>query len=651
MKIHIPKKQIPYYVLIFFGILIFMMGILNHYYFKTFTFDYGNYNFAFWDYAHFRLSPHPIFNGNYLQDHFSFTLMYFVPLYWLLNWLTQTYTLILIQCSFIMIAAWYSFKIIRLKSDNLWLAIGVLVYYFTLLGRYTTFTCDVNLAVISACFIPIFLFYFESKKYLVSFIILILCLFSRENIPLWFIFIFIVLIIEHRKEKKAVLFSLAGILVSFVFFILLFKVFIPSVQTSGSQYLLFNYSALGATPGEAFLFIIQHPLETLRLFFVNHLNDPAYDGVKAEFYWVYLISGGIVLFLRPQYLIWFIPIVMQKVLNDSPGRWGIATYYSIEVVTLLPLSVFIVLSAIKRKILQNCLVIAVCLATIAMTIHKMDQKNCRIPWMAFTSKTKFYDSRFFKPPFNISKVNKLLACIPSDAKVSASNMFVPHLAQRQNIYFFPIVKDAEYIAFSLFDNNFLYSHNANEKDRNKYLSDPKWEIVSVEYPVILLKYNKFSTSNKNAFDILLNHSDTLYCNFEQIDFAKKQVLWSDEVSVDNINKLTKEQAHSGDYSLALPMKDTYSSSIKIDESKVRYLQMSVWCHCKENEGFIAASGSDGFYRASFENNSIDSLGWRRLVLSFWVPQCKDGSTINVYLGSNTSVPIYFDDFQIIKKIK
>jgi uncharacterized membrane protein len=650
-RMKIRKKHIPLIIMITFGILIFMMGILNHYYFKTFTYDYGNYNFAFWDYSHFRISPLTPFRGNFLQDHFSFTLMYFVPVYWLMNWLTQTYTLIIIQCSLIMVAAWYTYKIIKLKTDNFWLGVGVIVYYFLLLGRYTSFASDVNLAIMSACFIPIFLYYFETRKYLIAMIILVLSLFSRENIPLWFIFIFFVLIIQHRKEKKAVLFSIAGIVVSIVYFIILFKVFIPAIESPDKQYSLFNYSALGANPGEALLFIIEHPYDAVKMFFVNHLNDPAYDGVKAEFYWVYLISGGAILFLRPQYLIWFIPIVAQKVLNDDPFRWGIATYYSIEVVTLLPISVFLTLIAIKWKNLQNSLIIVVCIATVAMTIHKLDAHNCRIPWTRVPAKEKFYDKRFYLPPFNIKNVNKLLANIPPDAKVSASNMLLPHISQRRYIYYFPTVKDAEYIVISVFDNYYLISQCENEKSRFNYLSNPKWEIVSVEYPVFLLKYNETSTSDKSALDMIWGQSDTLYCNYEQIDSTKKKVLWSNEVFAEDIDKLTNGQAYSGDYSLVLPMKDTYSSSINIDTKQLSYLQISVWCRCDEKGGFIAASGNDGFYRASFDSDSIDSSGWRRLVLSFWAPQSKDGSTINVYFGSSASVPIYFDDFQIIKRYK
>lgn len=495
MKNLFKRAYVPYYIIIFFGIVLLVMGITNHYLFKTVTWDYANYNFAFWDYSHFRINRVPTWPGNinFLQDHFSLTLMYFIPLYWLFNWITGTYTLIIIQWSFVILAAWYSYKTIRLKTDNFWLHTGILAYYFLLLGRYTALSGDVNLAVISACFIPIFIYYFEIKKYRIALIILILSLFSRENIAIWFIFIFIVLTIQHRKEKKAVLFSMTGILISIIFFVLLFRVFIPALETEDKQFSLFNYSALGENPGEVLSFVLKNPIETIKLFFINHSGDPAYDGVKTEFCLVYIISGGFVLFLRPQYFIWFIPIVAQKVLNDSFIRWGIATYYSVEVVTILPLSVFLTLSSLKTKSLQNTLTILLCVATLSVTIYKLDRVNNKVPWTLTPSKVKIYDKSFFRAPFNIKKVNRLLGSIPYDAKVSASNIIAPHLAQRQFIYFFPAVHNAEYIVFSMHDDYYLMSAEENEKYRQQYLNSPDWEIIGKEYPVFLLK--KRITSN------------------------------------------------------------------------------------------------------------------------------------------------------------
>ncbi|MFV0593496.1 MAG: DUF2079 domain-containing protein [Draconibacterium sp.] len=654
MKLRLTKNKTPFYILIFFGLVLLFMGIMNHYYFRTVTYDYGNYNFAFWDYSHFRISPMPTYPGNFLQDHYSFTLMFFIPVFWLLNWLTGTYTLILIQYSMLMLAAWFTYKLIILKTSNKWLGTGVLLYYFLLLGRFTTFSCDVNLAVISACFIPVFLYLFEIKKYAGTFVILILALLSRENIPLWFIFIFIVLIIQHRKEKKAVILSVAGIFLSLFYFILLFKVLIPGIETDEKHFTLFNYSALGANPGEAFLFAIKNPVETIKLFFINHLNDPSLKYVKAEFYFVYLISGGFVLFLRPKYFIWFIPIVAQKMLNDSFIRWGISTYYSIEVVTLLPVSVFLTLSSLKSKKLQNILTIVVCISTLSMTVHKLDRSNVVIPWTLNPSKEKLYYKGFYTSDYDLRKTHKLLKSIPKDAKVSASDHLYSHLAQRPSIYLFPDVKDADYIVFSVFDNYFMNSHMENERKRNEYLHSADWEIIQKEFPVFLLKKKRNEKQIEEETIKLGMHSDTILCNFETVDTLKNEVYFNDDLIAAQAKRTSHSEFRSENTSLLLDNKNPYGTAIQPQEiENIEYLSVSVYYFSEAGHANIVSScGSRFYYFNGVPSKTENDTGkWKKLELSFWVPQQLDLTQFKIYLWNSGQEPVYFDDLQIIKRYR
>ncbi len=649
MNLRKSKNFVPLLILGVFGILILTMGILNHYFFRTVTYDYGNYNFAFWDYAHLRISPLPTFRGTFLQDHFSFTLFYFIPFYWLLNWLTQTYTLIIIQNACIIVAGWYSFKIIRLKSDSLWMTAGVLIYYFVILGRYTTFLADVNLAIISSCFIPVFIYYFKTKKYWVAFVILVLALFSRENIPLWFISIFMVLIIDHRKDKKAVLFSTTGIILSVIYFILLFKVFIPAIETPDKQYVIFNYSALGKGPGEAIVYILKHPVEAVKMFFVNHTGNPTYDGIKAEFYWVYLISGGFVLLLRPQYLIWFVPVVAQKVLNDAYVRWGIGTYYSIEVVTLLPLSVFLALSSLKSEKLKKILSVLVCISTLSMTLYKLERQNNKVPWLFDSAKVKIYDKEFFKASFDVKEVNKLLKLIPENASLSASNKLLPHLAQRERIYFFPKVEDAEYLVLSVYDNHYLYSHAQNDQFRQKYFSSNEWELIAHEFPVFLFK-KITSSESSNGNQIKWSNTSNLLCDFEDKE-ENTNTLLSDKEINEMKHLLSDEKARSGQTSIKLTPESKYAPKIKLPGIKPKdHVEISIWYYSTEkNTIHLVAEGIDNYKHHNSEPDSVDIEGWKHLVLSFWVPENEselDGST---FFWNSGSEPAYIDDLQITIK--
>ncbi len=650
-KVNLTKKNLPVVILCVFGMLLLLMGIANHWYFRTVTFDYGNYNFAFRDYAHFRISPMPTYPGNFLQDHYSFLLMFFIPVYWLFTWLTGTYTLIVIQLAMVLVAAWYSWKMVTLKSDHWWLGAGVMVYYFLLLGRYTTFSCDVNLAVISACLIPPFLYAFEKKKYLTAGILLIVALLSRENIPVWFIFIFIVLIINHRKDKRAVQMSLAGMAVSLLYFILLFKVLIPGMENDDKQFTLFNYSALGAHPGEALVFVVNHPLETVKLFFVNHLDDPTGNGVKAEFYLVYLVSGGILLLLRPQYLIWFIPIVAQKVLNDSYIRWGISTYYSIEVVTLLPLSLFLVLASLKRKWLQASLALLACLAALGMTLYKLNPDHVKIRWTMNPAKERVYKKEFFTSHYNLREVHHLLSTIPANARVSTTDHFFSHLAYRDYIRLFPTVDSADYILVSVYDNNFMLSYQENEERRNSYLTSDEWEVTATSFPVFLLRKRELPHQGSGGI-CRSARSDTLRCDYESADTTRQMVLFDHGGIAEESKRISVEKARSGVHSLRLDGTDPYGKAVEFpDAPELEYVTVTVRTHSLSGQANLVATTGKDFYILNNKPSETDDQGWKKLELSFWVPQHVDNSRLIIYVWVTGTEPVWFDDLEIIKRFK
>jgi len=110
MEIKVSRNG--YIILAAFGLLILGIGLLNHYFFRTFGLDYASYNFAWYDYAHFRVSSCPLYywdtnNLTFFQDHFSFTLILLAPLYWIFTPFFGTYSLIIIQNGFILLGGIY----------------------------------------------------------------------------------------------------------------------------------------------------------------------------------------------------------------------------------------------------------------------------------------------------------------------------------------------------------------------------------------------------------------------------------------------------------------------------------------------------------------------------------------------------------------
>src|SRR6185436_10579388 len=319
-------------------------------------------------------------------------------------------------------------------------------------------------------------------------IVFILAIFSRENMSLWFIFISIVQLFWYKNDQRVFRYCLAYLACSFVFFLLLFLVFIPMVEIPEKKYTLFTFSALGNTPLQALSFILTNPIKTIKLLFVNHLSDHAYDGVKLEFYLIYLVSGGFLLLVRPVYVLWLIPAIAFKMFNDSPIRWSVEWYYSLDIVTLVSISAALIIAEIKKTAqFKTGLCLFIVFLTMGVTIEKSNSRNREMAWWG-TVKECVWKPAFFNSPYNIKKFNQALKLIPEKSSLSASETLLPHLSQRDSIYYFPNIGEAKYLAFFTDKkDNYLASEEEYKNTISKYLNDPLWEPVVNDYPLIILK--------------------------------------------------------------------------------------------------------------------------------------------------------------------
>lgn len=430
------------------ALLHLLIVILNHYFHRTFAYYYGVYNFAFWDYAHLQSSPIPVLfdgtNSTFLQDHFSLLFIVLAPLYWVTAPLFGTYTLLLLQWLAIAAGGAFTYKLIAEKYHQWWTAIAAMLCYFFYYAKFSAYMADCNLAIIGSSLIPVFFYYFELQKPRGLYFIFILLLIIREDFSLWLFFVGVFLLIVHRKNplkrKSAAIISLSSLL----FFIALFSWIIPSLESETKTFALFNYVALGEGPGAALLFIFQHPIRSVELLFINHSAGPEWDGVKVKFYLLFGLSGGFLLITRPAYLICLIPLIAKKMYNDDPFRWGYESYYGIEVASILPVLLFSVIAE-QRWLKPSHLTTAVFAAGMAGAVYGFhDFQNVHV-----FNKIEFYTKDFYRRDYP-EDLKKVLADLPADAAVSASSRLLPHLAYRQKIYFFPMIKDADYVCLSVY---------------------------------------------------------------------------------------------------------------------------------------------------------------------------------------------------------
>lgn len=113
-------------------------------------------------------------------------------------------------------------------------------------------------------------------------------------------------------------------------------------------------------------------------------------------------------------------------------------HYNILFSVLLP---FVIVSAISRiniKWMQYCFLIFF----LYCNIHFL-RNNFFHDWSKFD---RIFTHEYYHQRPNQNEIEEAINLIPPNASVSAGNYFTPYLSSRDKIYFFPDVKDAEYIA-------------------------------------------------------------------------------------------------------------------------------------------------------------------------------------------------------------
>ncbi len=675
-----------YSTLSVFGLLYLTLAVANHYFFRTYTFDYGVFNNDYWNLAHFHLGNNPLYhthnylNVNTLKIHFTAVLIYLWPFYWLLNWLTGTYTLLILQELLVVAAGWAVYKLVKLKTGNGWLGVLALLYYFVLQGHYASFSLDFNEAIVCACLLPLFLYAFESGNLKTAAALFFLSLFGREDMPLYFIFIFAALMLWHRKERKTVRLCLYGIGIALLYFVLVFTVFIPLTHSNGYHYNLFEYSALGKTPGAALLGIVTNPIQALELLFVNHSGKPEYNWCKAEFYLVYLASGAFFALYRPRYFIWFIPMLAQKMYNDDFIRWGIEGYYSIFVVTLLPVSVFMAISeiysALRARITAG---IAVCLMAGSVTWFVENDYVHAISWIS-TVKENIFSYNFNHPGYNAPKLHSLLDTVPPDSAVCASASLVPQLAQRSRIYLFPYKYDVSYMAIFAYPDNYEVPPADYADSILHLVHSHQWNLVAAYYPLLIFRKEPNTLAAEDIFGsrkpdeppdnittalmatplrVLVAASDTVW--FDKKDFPRQylrsfscdcETLAADgksPVASDGTvmisEGVTSEKKHSGNYSIRLTPDKPYGMNRKLGNLQGGdVLCASIWRYSPEGKGcMVLCSDNNTIFYTSGNNVKTDSSGWQRMQLSVIIPLNCPELKFYAWSGKDTA---YFDDLKV-----
>jgi uncharacterized membrane protein len=462
-----------------FGLIYALIVVPNHYFFRTSALDLGIYTHALYEYAHLNWADSEVYEEvprNLFSDHLDL----FIPLFSPLHWLLGTYTLLIIQLFAILFGAWGVFR--YFQRDHPQIAILASLYFLSFFGVFGALSFDYHSNVVAACLMPWFFFWVRERRWKQATLVFFLILIAKENMSVWMCFVCLGLSLNYWKRPIMRNRLLLGSAVAAFYFYLAIGWVIPSIAPDRS-YLHFDFTALGSGPAEVIAYIIQHPIDTLTIVFSNHINHPLGDYIKLET-WLSLCFVGLPILLRkPQYLLMLAPIFAQKMLNDDMAKWGVNIHYNIEFAPILAIGIFDILSSRRALLWKKWAVVLVAFFSVITTIRTLDRTLVRID----RSTMRFYQSKHYRRNFDVEEVYRTMKLIPSEAVVSAQFHFLPHLSMREDIYQFPILRDAEYILCSKAAN----SYPLDEEEFVEKLEDLKasghWQVQKESDEILLLK--------------------------------------------------------------------------------------------------------------------------------------------------------------------
>lgn len=448
------------------GVLYCLISLVNHYLFKTYALDLGLYTHAMYDYTHFRIDDCSMFQAvprSILSDHFDLYLVILSPLVYVFG----SYTLLIVQIAAVLLGGWGIYKLIGLYTDYQLMPILASACFFLSFGIIHAIAFDYHSNVLATMMLP-WLFYFLKKgKYALTSLMAVLFVIGKENMSLWLFFVAIGLMWDYRKDKKA-LWHLVGYAVfAMAYFFIVNMIVMPKLGGAGGGFA--RYSYLGDSYIEIAKTLVTHPKLMFKLLFTSTIgldsfagmeglvNDtvlktvlnPEYAGIKEEFYKCALATGLILTILKPNYLIMLLPLIGQKMIACQPNFWGISFQYSVEFMPVLVIASFLVIIKLKKPLWRMILAFSLLISIVLTTFYTIGVPKSKV----FLDQLCVYQGRHYEQKdFDVHYAYEVIDRIPDEASVCAAPCFVPHLAMRESIKDFSVMRqvDADYVLITDF---------------------------------------------------------------------------------------------------------------------------------------------------------------------------------------------------------
>lgn len=410
----VQKNILPFLLAVLFVIIFSIHSLNRHYSFNSHALDLGIHTQAFYLFSQNLLSFSSILHMPYFSDHFGLIVFFLSPLYKLFP---SAATILVLQAGLVGLSSIFIYKIALDKTKGIILSFLITLSYLSSPAILSAVDFDFHLATISVFPLSLMLYAWYFKKIKLYWVALFLGITFKEDVQI-FIFGLGIYQLIQKQYKQGVMTILFAAL-SFYFI----KFQIMPFLWSGAENLDIGTSILPlADPFTLIYLFFLRPNIFIDQIFNSPVKLATIDFVYRQFAFLPLLSP----------LSWFtiFPALFLRFSSLATHFWISGFHYNANLTPFLAVSAILAIKRFKIPLLPIMILLIFFLITGGLKPNSMIWTTIQNPFRDFSQ---------------FEYIEITLQNIPPSAAVSAQSPLVPHLVNRERIYMFPEIYDAEYV--------------------------------------------------------------------------------------------------------------------------------------------------------------------------------------------------------------
>ena len=240
---------------------------------------------------------------------------------------------------------------------------------------------------------------------------------------------------------------------------------IPYFQEATNYYFVVRYRPLGTTVADILTTVLTRPA-----FVLEYLTTGPRAFDRTAFLVRLAVPVGGLAILAPGILLLAAPTLGYLLLSDYREQYDIRSQYSAPIIPILFAATAVAIGRVSRRTTASIGIAGfVLVASLAATVQ-----------YGGTPIGRRHDPHQFAMSDHARLGYSVMARIPAGASVSTQSPFIPHLANRRELYHFPYVHGAEYVLVDAWASQWPLNSAEWNRAQDELLANPAYQLISRE---------------------------------------------------------------------------------------------------------------------------------------------------------------------------